>query len=476
MHIPRRAWAVAALLVVGALGLHTTAVGLRGHARLRARTISGVRQAVVQARPRLEAIASPGGEYAWRQAVTSAVMAGPATAAEAFLPDGTRVAAAPPEEVSRHWPGTREQQRLREGEVLVTTQLAGATPRVFAYLSVPSGGSRIVLRLSTGASDLAADLRDRQETFVTQALALALVLAAVALVAPARPESVGGAVPAGLVAYEEAMGRLRAHDERMVLQHQLERRRMEGELRDLEPFVRAGELTVGIVHEIRNGLGTIVGYARLIQKGGGEAAEHAAAVVRECETLETVVRRFMELVKEDALRPAVFDLGRMLHRVAARESRGESGPAMSLPAGEVGTIEADEDLIERVFENLVRNARDAAGPGGHVRIEVERGPDTVTVTVSDDGPGMPPAVRAALRPFFTTKSGGLGLGLPLAVKIVRQHGGEMVLSERPPHGLAVRVRIPLGRSTAGATVTNGNPGAAGQGVRGDTDAGGTHDA
>ena len=471
--LPRRAWAIAALLAVGALGLHTSAVGLRGHTRLRARTISGVRQAVLQARPRLEAKAAPGGQYAWEQTVSSAVMDGPATAAEAFLADGTRVAAVPPPAVSRHWPGPREQQRLRSGEVLVTTQLAGPVPRVLAYLSVPSGDTRLVLRLATDASDLAADLRDRQETFVTQALALALVLAAVALVAP-RPEPVPGG-PAGLVAYEEAMGRLRAHDEEMARQHQVERRRMEGELRDKEPFVRAGELTVGIVHEIRNGLGTIVGYARLIQKGGGEAAEHAAAVARECETLETVVRRFMEFVKEDALRPASFDLGRMLSRVAARESRGESGPAVSLPRGEVGTIVADEDLLERVFENLVRNARDAAGPGGHVWIDVERGPDAVAVTVADDGPGMPPEVRAALRPFFTTKSGGLGLGLPLAVKIVRQHGGEMVMAERAPHGLAVRVRLPLARSAGGVAVTEGNPAQAEPGVRADTGEGGSRE-
>jgi hypothetical protein len=82
-------------------------------------------------------------------------------------------------------------------------------------------------------------------------------------------------------------------------------------------------------------------------------------------------------------------------------------------------IEADEDLLERAFENLVRNARDAAGPSGQVWIEVERGRDSVLVTIADNGPGMPPDVRSSLRPFFTTKSGGLGLGLPLAYKIVR---------------------------------------------------------
>jgi signal transduction histidine kinase len=238
------------------------------------------------------------------------------------------------------------------------------------------------------------------------------------------------------------MGRLRAHDEAQSQQHQVERRRMEGELRDQEPFVRAGELTVGIVHEIRNGLGTILGYARLVESGGGPAADHARRIVEECETLETVVRRFMDFVREDALHRSSFDLGPMLRRVVVRESRAEPGTEVNLPGGDVGSFEGDEDLLERVFENLVRNACDAAGPSGHVWIEVERLDRAVAITVSDDGPGMSPAQSASVRPFVTTKPGGLGLGLAIALKIVRLHGGKLELSNRRPRGLAVRVTLP----------------------------------
>jgi signal transduction histidine kinase len=462
----RRAWAVAALLAVGALDLHTTAVGLRAHSRLRARTVAGVRQALLQARPRLAAILAAGPDGPQR-AVAAVVDAGSAAGAEVFGLDGARLAAQPPASPSPHWPTFGEMQRLRAGEVLTAAQLAGVSPRVLAYAVVPTARSPLVVRLSADASDLVADLRDRQETFVTQALGLVLVLATVALLVPSH-EPTTVSTPAGLMAYEEAMGRLRARDEEMVRQHQLERRRMEGELREQEPFVRAGELTVGIVHEIRNGLGTILGYARLVQSGGGPSAEHARAIVEECETLETVVRRFMEFVKDDALHPEPFDLGRMLSRVVARESQGRPGPEMSLPEGQVGVVVADEDLLERALENLVRNARDAAGPSGRVWITVERGTEAVLVTVADDGPGMSAEVRSNLRPFFTTKSGGLGLGLALVYKIVRQHGGDILLAERPPHGLAVRVRLPLARSAETESVTVGNLAGPDGGVRQDT--------
>jgi C4-dicarboxylate-specific signal transduction histidine kinase len=74
----------------------------------------------------------------------------------------------------------------------------------------------------------------------------------------------------------------------------------------------------------------------------------------------------------------------------------------------------------------------------------------VSVTVADDGPGLTPATRAALRPFFTTKAGGLGLGLAIALKIVRLHDGQMTLGERAPRGAAITVRLPEGGPAAGA--------------------------
>jgi signal transduction histidine kinase len=154
-----------------------------------------------------------------------------------------------------------------------------------------------------------------------------------------------------------------------------------------------------------------------------------------------VVRRFVDFVKQETLRLAPFDVGRMLARVAAREGRDPRGGALSMPPLPPLTFIGDEEMLERAFENLVRNARQAAGPGGHVWIEAATTNGDLFVAVSDDGPGMPAEKRAAIRPFTTSK-GGLGLGLATAQKVIHLHGGELLLGERTPHGLVATVRLP----------------------------------
>ena len=99
-------------------------------------------------------------------------------------------------------------------------------------------------------------------------------------------------------------------------------------------------------------------------------------------------------------------------------------------------------MLERAFENLVRNALEAAGEHGHVWIDGHHDQRGHLVRVLDDGPGMSPEALAGHRPFYTTKAGGLGLGLPLAMKVVGLHGGELRLVPGPRSGLVVTVSLP----------------------------------
>jgi signal transduction histidine kinase len=101
-------------------------------------------------------------------------------------------------------------------------------------------------------------------------------------------------------------------------------------------------------------------------------------------------------------------------------------------------------MLERAFENVVRNALEAASPSGRIGVQVE-GPmeGRLVVRVVDDGPGLAAGFDVP-RPFQTTKAGGLGLGLPMAVKIVALHGGDIRLLGRTPRGVEVVIRLPVG--------------------------------
>ena len=381
---------------------------------------------------------SPGGDAGLR-ASRMAQQSTEATAVEIFDGDGARLLADPEPIPLGHWPGSSELDSARV-KVLVVGPFFDGAPRALAYLVWGDGRGRRVVRLSIPVPDLLAVREASRRVFVGQAVGLAVLLVALALaVVPVRGRGAYRETRA-LGAYEEAMARLHHRGEELSRRHDAELTELRHQLEDQQAFARAGQLAAGIAHEMRNGLGTIVGHARLIERSPSDAAEDAAGILAECETLETVIRRFMEFVRHEQLDVGRFELPRMMQRVVARETRGRPVAEVTVDVDALGEIEADEELLERAFENLIRNALEAAGEAGHVWIAGARDAQRLTVTVADDGPGF--RDEGEPKPFGSTKPGGLGLGLPLTLKIVSLHGGELLLARRSPRGAAVTVRLP----------------------------------
>ena len=268
-----------------------------------------------------------------------------------------------------------ERQRLAAGRLLSFVVQEGQEVRALVYLGLPRDGRGASFRMASLAPDLEEELRERQQVFLGHLASLAaLALAAALALLPREGERT--APPEGaLHAYEQAMEQLRDQGEEMSARHEAERRRMEEAIREKEALVRAGELTAGIAHEVRNGLGTIVGYARLLERTSlpEDPAAAARAIREECETLETVVRRFTDFVKMERLQLGDTDLARLLARVVAREQRAREEVRTRLVGLDAPlVVRADEELLERAFENVVRNAVEAAAGGGR-RVEVSAG-------------------------------------------------------------------------------------------------------
>jgi signal transduction histidine kinase len=445
----RRRW-LRLLLGVGVVALAALQVdGLvrtfHGEARVREQALRVARETVIDRRDALAAALAPGGEPAYHAAALIVPL-------EIFDASRRLIFAAPePSEIS-HWPSAADLALIRKGAALTWGPFAGDPVETATYLLLKAGDQPVIVRVVLPAPGLVEEEQAQRQAAMAHGVALALLLLLVVLMLrPAPVEDLGPG--AAMRAYEEAMGRLQQHGARVSQEHAAERQRLRTELDDKDAMARAGELTAGIVHEVRNGLGTIVGYARLIERSESSPdAQDAARLIREeCATLETVVRRFVDFVKRETLSLAPLELGRMLGRVAAREGRARAGVTLVLPSPiPEETVVGDEEMLERAFENLIRNACEAAGSSGHVWVDVERASaEVVRVHIADDGPGIPPERRQAIRPFTTSK-GGLGLGLPIALKIIHLHEGSLQLGDRPPRGLLVTVELRSGGPDAGS--------------------------
>jgi len=439
-----RLGAVLALAVVALLELFAVAHGVRSQGRLRARVSQAAEQRVESARLQLDSVLALGPE-AWDEAARLGISLGLASEVEVLDASGRVVFSRPYPAPVVHQLQEPERRRLEIGRTVTTLAREGQVLRALTYVPLPVTSSGHVLRLASEAPDLEDEARGWQTVLLGHVAVLAaLGLAVLLILWPAagseRAPNVGA-----LSAYEEAMGRLRERGQQLSARHEEEVLRMEERIREQAAMARAGELTAGIVHEVRNGLGTIVGYARLVERGQDpQAAVRARAILDECGTLEAVVRRFTDFVKLEKLQLAPTDLKSLASRVLAREQRGHDAVGARLVGFDVPlVVQADEELLERALENLVRNALEAAAAGGgNVELRAERTETGVRIDVEDDGPGFAADHPGDVRPFYTTRPGGLGLGLPLARKIVLLHGGELRLERRLPSGARVTVRLP----------------------------------
>ncbi|MEB2344789.1 MAG: ATP-binding protein [Deltaproteobacteria bacterium] len=227
-----------------------------------------------------------------------------------------------------------------------------------------------------------------------------------------------------------------------------------------------GRMAAGIAHEVRNPLAGIRGAAELLGRRAGSPRDRAAAelIVREVDRIAALLDDFMVLGRGDVLRLAPVNLHRVLDdvlEVLAADPLGARAQLVRAFDPSLPELLADGDRLVQVFLNLARNALEAMeGRPGKLtiatrlrvdhRLELagERLP-SVAVEVSDTGPGIPEAVRAqVMTPFFTTRSAGTGLGLPLARHFVALHGGSLQLESREGRGTTVHVSLPLRRAGA----------------------------
>ena len=114
------------------------------------------------------------------------------------------------------------------------------------------------------------------------------------------------------------------------------------------------------------------------------------------------------------------------------------------PGAKVGQITCDCDHVQAAVGNLMRNAKDATSPGGEILVSTVRDDAFVTIRVTDTGEGIEREQAArVLEPYFSTKKGGTGLGLPTVRRVAEEHGGTLTLQSEPGKGTQFMLRLPV---------------------------------
>ncbi len=222
-----------------------------------------------------------------------------------------------------------------------------------------------------------------------------------------------------------------------------------------------GQLTATVAHELRNPLGAVRTSAFLLDrkiKGKGLGVEpqlqRINSGITRCDSIITQLLDFSR-TKVISAQPAVFD--DWLAGVLEEESkRLPSVVEIECVLGLEGIdVPFDQSRMQRAMINLISNASEAmVGTGDDptkfavqnpkLRIVTRRESDMVVITVSDNGPGIPPEIIDKIRePLFTTKSFGTGLGIPAVDQIANQHGGRLEVRSEVGHGAHFSIHIPL---------------------------------
>lgn len=207
-----------------------------------------------------------------------------------------------------------------------------------------------------------------------------------------------------------------------------------------------GRVATVIVHDLKNPLISIIGFARRISEGKGNIPQAAQTITESAQIMQRIVNEVLDFAKPMQLDLKEGDIGETIHRAveACRTKAGERGVSLtvSLPPEPI-TIALDSFHVQRALVNLIDNAVEASRQGEQVAITAATDKSALIVTIKDRGAGMSRETLAHLfEPFYTTKCGGTGLGMPIARKIIEEHGGTLAITSNGGVGTEAAVRLP----------------------------------
>lgn len=213
-----------------------------------------------------------------------------------------------------------------------------------------------------------------------------------------------------------------------------------------ERLATLGQLAASIGHELRNPLAVISTSAHLLRRRVDEGgARHVEKIVRQVELGERIIGDLLALAGDRPPTREPVDLISLVEDVQESLMLVEGVDLVLDIEPSVRAVSVDGVQMRQVILNLLVNSVQAleAKGGGRVELRARVVDGHLEVDILDDGPGFPEGVRERVfEPLFTTKSGGVGLGLALCARIIAKHGGVIEARDRRGGGAHVHIRIP----------------------------------
>jgi two-component system, NtrC family, sensor histidine kinase HydH len=223
----------------------------------------------------------------------------------------------------------------------------------------------------------------------------------------------------------------------------------------LDQYTEIARLAGGLAHEIKNPLSTIRLNMELLAEDfensdspkERRSLRKVQVVQQECQRLQDLLDNFLNYAKIRHVRLEPTNLNDQVNRVFDffRPKAAEAGiELVTYLAGDLPTVLLDREAFHGALLNLVLNAEQAVPKGGQLVARTRATADGVALDLIDTGCGMDEETRLKIfDAFFSTKSGGSGLGLPTTRKIVEAHGGQIMVQSELGRGTQFTIKLPV---------------------------------
>ena len=214
------------------------------------------------------------------------------------------------------------------------------------------------------------------------------------------------------------------------------------------------EVARRIAHEIKNPLTPIQLSAQRLRKRYLERIgedqdifdQCTAIIISQVDEIKRLVTEFSDFARMPRIKKQTANIASLTADTLVLYREAHKHVSFQLDRGEIPPFAFDPVQIRRVLINLLDNGVSVLGHGGQIKVllQFQEAQRTISLTVSDNGPGIPEEVKRRLfEPYFSTRKSGTGLGLAIANTIVAEHNGSIRVQDNVPSGTAVTVELPF---------------------------------